>query len=118
MGPYDKARLVIKGYMQSDWGEAYAPVGKLTMFRYLASLAAGYEFAIDHMDVVTAFLNPHADDPELCMEIPKGWVSGNGSAGIRGNGGAGKIRGNGGADNIRGNRWCWQHQSRNNHTIK
>ena len=33
-----KARLVIKGYMQSDWGETYAPVGKLTTFRYLASL--------------------------------------------------------------------------------
>ena len=87
--------------MQSDWGGTYAPVGKLTTFRYLASLAAGYEFAIDHMDVVTAFLNPHVDDPELCMEIPKGWGSGNGSAGIRGNGGGGNIRGNGGAGNIR-----------------
>ena len=87
--------------MQSDWGETYAPVGKLTMFRYLASLAAGYEFAIDHMDVVTAFLNPHVDDPELYMKIPKGWDSGNGSAGIRGNGGAGNIRGNGSAGSIR-----------------
>ena len=61
---------MIKGCMQSDWGETYAPVGKLTTFRYLASLAAGYGFAIDHMDVVTAFLNPHVDDQELYMQNP------------------------------------------------
>ena len=72
-----KARLVIKGYMQSDWGETYAPVGKFTTSRYLASLATGYGLATDHMDVVTTFLNPHVDGPELCMEIPKGWDSGN-----------------------------------------
>ena len=73
-----KARLVIKGYMQPDWGETYAPVGKLTTFRYLTSLAANYGLAIDHLDVVTAFLNPHIDDQELYMEIPNGWNSGNG----------------------------------------
>ena len=71
-----KVRLVIKGYMQSDWGETYAPVGKLASFRYLASLAAGLGLSIDHMDVVTAFLNPEVDDPELFMEIPEGWNSG------------------------------------------
>ena len=32
--------------------------------------------AIDHMDVVTAFLNPEVDDPDLFMEIPDGWDSG------------------------------------------
>ena len=53
-----KVRLVIKGYMESDWGETYAPVGKLASFRYLAGLAAGLGLAIDYMDVVTAFLNP------------------------------------------------------------
>ena len=66
-----KAQLVIKGYMQSDWGETYVPIGELTTFRYLASLAAGYGFAIDHMDVITAFLKTHVGDPELYMEIPK-----------------------------------------------
>ena len=45
---------MIKGYMQSDWSETYAPVGKLTTFRYLASLAASYGFSIDHMDVVSS----------------------------------------------------------------
>jgi len=35
-----KARLVIKGYEQMDYGETYAPIGKLTTFRFLISLAA------------------------------------------------------------------------------
>ena len=46
------------------------PVGKLTTFRYLTSLAAGYRLAINHLDVVTAFLNPHVDDPGLYMGMP------------------------------------------------
>ena len=29
------------------------------------------------MDVVTAFLNPEVDDPDLLMEIPEGWDGGN-----------------------------------------
>ena len=55
-------------------GETYAPVGKLTPFRYLTGLAASYRLAINHLDV-TAFLNPHVDDPELYTEIPNGWDS-------------------------------------------
>jgi len=53
-----KARLVIKGYEQTDFGETYAPVGKLTTFRYLISLIGKYGWNMDHLDVVTAFLNP------------------------------------------------------------
>ena len=68
-----KAQLVIKGYMQPDWGETYAPAaGKLTTFRSLTSSAAVYRLAINHLDVVTAFLNPQVDDPELYIEIPNG----------------------------------------------
>jgi hypothetical protein len=33
-----KARLVIKGFEQTDFGETYAPVGTLTTFRYLISV--------------------------------------------------------------------------------
>ena len=29
------------------------------------------------MDVVTAFLNPEVDDPDLYMEVPVGWDDGN-----------------------------------------
>jgi hypothetical protein len=67
-----KARLVIKGYEQMDYGETYAPVGKLTTFRLLISLAARYHWRIDHLDVVTAFLNPDVDDDTLFMELPEG----------------------------------------------
>ena len=44
---WHKAQLVIKGYMQPYWGETHSPVGKLTTFRYLTSLAAGYRLAMD-----------------------------------------------------------------------
>ena len=63
-----------------DWGETYVPqaVGKLMTFRYLTSLAAGYGLTINHFDVVTAFVNPHVDDPGLYMEIANVWDSGDG----------------------------------------
>jgi len=49
-----KARLVIKGYVQTDIHETYAPVGKLTTFRYLISLIGRSGWNIDHLDVVLA----------------------------------------------------------------
>jgi hypothetical protein len=68
-----KARLVIKGYEQMDYGETYTPIGKLTTFRFLIILAARYNWKIDHLDVVMAFLNPNVDDDTLFMELPEGW---------------------------------------------
>jgi len=68
-----KARLGIKGYEQMDYGETYAPVGKLTTFRLLISIAAQNNWNIDHLDVVTAFLNPDINDDALLMELPEGW---------------------------------------------
>jgi len=59
-----KARLVIKGYEQKEginYDETYAPVSKLATFRLLLALAAQYGWDVDHMDVVTAFLNPKID---------------------------------------------------------
>ena len=52
-------------------GSTYAPVGKLTTLRYLLSLAAQNQWNIDHLDVVTAFLNPEID-AEVYMQIPDG----------------------------------------------
>ena len=69
-----KARLVIKGYKQIqgvDYDETYAPVGKLATLRYLLSFAAQNKWKIDHLDVVTAFLNPEVDK-EVHMELPDG----------------------------------------------
>ena len=44
----------------------------------LASLAAGLGLSIDHIDVVTAFLNPEVNDPDLYMAILEGWDSSSG----------------------------------------
>jgi len=71
-----KARLVIKGYEQMEFGETYAPVGKLTTFRYLISLIGRYGWNMDHLDVVTAFLNPEIDDDDIYMTLPEGWPEG------------------------------------------
>jgi hypothetical protein len=68
-----KARLVINGYEQTYFGETYTPVGKLTTFRYLISLAGNHGWNIDHLDVVTAFLNPEVDDDDIYMTLPEGW---------------------------------------------
>ena len=62
--------------MSSPIGETYAPVGKPTTFRYLISIVASHGLSIDHLDVVTAFLNPEVDDPERYMEVPEGWGGG------------------------------------------
>jgi len=72
-----KARLVIKGYEQTDFGETYAPVGKLTTFRYLISLVGRCGWNIDHLDVVTVVLNPDVDDDDIYMVLPEGWPEGN-----------------------------------------
>ena len=70
-----KSRLVIRGFQQVegiDYDETYAPVSKLTSFRMLISLAAHYGWVIDHLDVVTAFLNPKIDRDNVYMHLPPG----------------------------------------------
>ena len=66
-----KARLVIRGFEQTEYGETYAPVGKLTTFRYMISEAAQHGLEVDHLDVVTAFLNPEVDE-DIYMVLPDG----------------------------------------------
>jgi len=75
-----KARLVIKGYEQKegiDYDETYAPVSKMATFRLVLALAAQYGWDVDHMDVVTAFLNPKIDRDNIYMEMPLGidWLA-------------------------------------------
>jgi len=74
-----KARLVVKGYEQVkgiDFDETYAPVGKLTTLRYLLCFMAYNSWNSDHLDVVTAFLNPEIDKV-VYAELPEGidWLS-------------------------------------------
>jgi len=83
-----KARLVIKGYEPKegiDYDETYAPVSKMAMFRLVLALAAQYGWDVDHIDMVTAFLNPKINRDNIYMEMPLGidWLasSGNPSSG-------------------------------------
>jgi len=74
--PRYQALLVIKGYKQLDFGESYAPVGKLTTLRYLISLIGRYGWNMDHLDAVAVFLNPEMDDEDIYMTLPEGWPEG------------------------------------------
>ena len=59
---------------QTDFGETYAPVSKLITFRLLTSLVAKRsDWTVDHLDVVTTFLNPEIDHNNIYMELPEGW---------------------------------------------
>ena len=71
-----KARLVIKGYEQTDFGETDVPVGKLTTFWYLISQVIKYGWNIDHLDMVTGFLNPEINDDDIYISLPEGWPEG------------------------------------------
>jgi len=114
-----KARLVIKGYEQIhgvDFDETYAPVGKLITLWYLLSFAAQNSYKIDHLDVVTAFLNPEIDT-EVYMQLPEDieWLDV--TPGLSRNRGVGEIKGNQATlDNSQRNNlrscvwfwwWCW-----------
>jgi len=68
-----KTRLVIKGYEQTDFGETYTPVSKLTTFWYLIPLVGRCGWNIDNLDVVTTFPNPDVDDNDIYMVLPEGW---------------------------------------------
>ena len=69
-----KARLVIKGYQQIegvDYEQTYAPISRWETLRLLIALAAYFDWEIDQLDVVTAFLNGLLDANEaVYMEQP------------------------------------------------
>jgi hypothetical protein len=71
-----KAHLVVDGCEQMDFGETYAPVGKLTTCQYLISLVGNHGWIIDHLDVLTDFLNSEVDEDDIYMTLPKGWPEG------------------------------------------
>ena len=62
--------------MNKQTSKTYAPVGKLTTCWYLLSLVGKHGWNLDHLDVVTAFLNPEVNDDDIYMTLPKGWVEG------------------------------------------
>ena len=69
---YFKARLVIRGFEQTQCGETYTPVPKLPTIRMLFAFAAVHNWDIWQMDIVTAFLHPKLDE-DVYMELPEGY---------------------------------------------
>ena len=55
-----KARLVARGFSQEylmDYNETFAPVARISSFRFIIAFANQFNLLIYHMDVKTAFLN-------------------------------------------------------------
>ena len=72
-----KARLVVKGYRQTeglDFFDTYSPVTRITSIRLFIAIAALHNLEIHQMDVKTAFLNGELDE-EIYMEQPEGYVA-------------------------------------------
>lgn len=71
-----KARLVVKGYEQIpgvDYHETFCPVVRFSTLRCMFAIAAKQDYDIDHLDVVTAFLNGDLEE-EVYMEQPEGFI--------------------------------------------
>jgi len=74
-GDIYKARFCAKGYTQRwgvDYEETFAPVAKYTSIRTLIALAAGGNFEIHQMDVITAFLNSNLKET-VYVRQPEGY---------------------------------------------
>jgi len=54
----------------------------MATFRLVLTLATQYDWDVDHMDIVTAFLNPKIDRDNIYMEMPLriDWLVSTGSA--------------------------------------
>lgn len=69
-----KARIVVRGCEQIrgiDYKETYAPVSKITTLRLILSMAARRGWKINHLDVITAFLNPTVDQNNIIVRLPR-----------------------------------------------
>lgn len=72
--PKYKARVVAKGFSQSDgidFKETFAPVVRYDTVRVILSLAAIYDMEIAQFDVKTAFLNGILEET-IYMKVPEG----------------------------------------------
>ena len=73
-----KARYVAQGFRQrkgTDYNETYASVIRAETSKLLTGLAAKFSWIIEHIDIMTAFLNSHLDR-ELYVKQPKGYREG------------------------------------------
>ena len=70
-----KARLVIKGYRQTeglDYFDTYSPVTRINSIRMVLAIAALKDLEVHQMDVKTAFLNGDLNE-EIYIEQPEGF---------------------------------------------
>lgn len=70
-----KAQLVARGFEQQsgvDYDETFAPVVKWSTLRSIIALSVALGWDLQHMDIVTAFLNGVLSDP-VYMKQPPGF---------------------------------------------
>ena len=70
-----KARWVCKGFRQEqgiDYDEIFASVVRATIIKMLLALAAKYDYQVEQMNVVTAFLEAHLKE-EVWVQQPPGF---------------------------------------------
>lgn len=71
-----KARLVAKGYAQKynvDYFQTFAPVVRHTSIRILLAIAVQKELYVNHIDIVSAFLNGELEE-DVYMEQPEMFI--------------------------------------------
>jgi len=68
-----KARLVVRGDLQDDWGDTYAATLAARVFRFLMAIAAAFGLLAYQYDVINAFLNAPLNR-KLYAQSPEGFV--------------------------------------------
>jgi hypothetical protein len=68
-----KARLVVRGDLQEDWGNTYAATLAARVFRFLMALAAAFGLKAYQYDVLNAFLNATLNKP-VYVQTPELYV--------------------------------------------
>jgi hypothetical protein len=69
-----KARLVVRGDLQRDYGDTYAATLAAKIFRCLIALAAAFDLELYQYDVLNAFLNAELDRLTY-VRCPEGYES-------------------------------------------
>jgi hypothetical protein len=67
-----KARLVVRGDLQQDYGDTYAATLAAKIFRCLIALAAAFDLELYQYDVLNAFLNAEIDRL-MYVRCPEGY---------------------------------------------
>jgi hypothetical protein len=67
-----KARLVVRGDLQQDYGDTYAATLAAKIFRCLIALAAAFDLELYQYDVLNAFLNAELDRTTY-VRCPEGY---------------------------------------------